>query len=71
MYLRNLYLYFFSVILGLNHEYTDYNQYIPALGEDHEFLDILPSGQRMLDEPEGQDSSEDVRAWYHIKVQGK
>ncbi|XP_040194757.1 uncharacterized protein LOC120927861 isoform X2 [Rana temporaria] len=53
---------------GLGHEDTDY-QYVPALGKDYEYLAILPGGQRMLDEPEGQDSSEDVRAWYHIKVQ--
>ena len=70
MYLRNVYLCFFSVILGLDLLGRDY-QYIPALGKDNEYLAILPGGQRMLDEPEGQDSSEDVRAWYHTKVQGK
>ncbi|XP_040194765.1 uncharacterized protein LOC120927868 isoform X2 [Rana temporaria] len=53
---------------GLGHEDTDY-QYVPALGKDYEHSAILPGGQRMLDEPEGQDSSEDVRAWYYIKVQ--
>ncbi|XP_040195275.1 uncharacterized protein LOC120928233 [Rana temporaria] len=53
---------------GLDLLGRDY-QYIPALGKDNEYLAILPGGQRMLDEPEGQDSSEDVRAWYHTKVQ--
>ncbi|XP_040197174.1 uncharacterized protein LOC120929613 [Rana temporaria] len=53
---------------GLDLLGRDY-QYIPALGKDHQYLAILPGGQRMLDEPEGQDSSEDVRAWYHTKVE--